>query len=142
MHRALLLLAACGTAAAPVRPLESHDHGSARCTLPARIAVNARRYGNVDNDDPTYGKWTPWQIELEVARSSGNAVAGKLVMSGDRLAWVFTMGGSFDPTACELHLYGQAHDPLEVDLHVAGRIEGTIKTIDDVWRIGDDPGPP
>lgn len=142
MVRWLLVLAACGSAPPPPHALASQGSGSAPCDLPARIDIAARRYANVDDDDPSYGKWTAWQIVLDLAEDDRRAVTGKLAMRGDHYDWHFSVHGKLDRATCALSLVAATHDPTWIDLRVRGPISGTIKTIDDHWRIGEPGGVP
>ncbi|MBA3817363.1 MAG: hypothetical protein H0X17_00600 [Deltaproteobacteria bacterium] len=133
----LIVLAACGGAAPGA--VENRGGVSAmRCSLPARIEREARRYGSVDGNHPDYLTWSQWRVGLQLAEISPERVQGSLAMVGDDLTWTFDVAGTFDHARCRLSLIAAAHDPfsLDVTLPPGGAITGRIRSTDADWLLG------
>lgn len=129
---AVLVLCACG-GAGPVVVANRGGTASASCALPARLELDARRYGNLDADDPDYQTWSAWRIGLQL-RTEGARVTGTLAMIGDDLVWTFDVAGRLDER-CVLALVADTHEPLSATIDVRART-GRIRSIDDVWLLG------
>ena len=107
---------------------------STGCELPARLEFEARRYGNVDADDPDYQVWSSWRVGIQLATRSDHArLRGTLAMSGDELTWTFDVAGTL--ARCHLDLVTDSHEPVSVDIDLVKRT-GIIRSIDDVWLLG------
>lgn len=137
---AVIVLCACGGS----QQLAIENRGGAAstsCELPARLDFEARRYGNVDADDPDYQVWSPWHVGIQFENGTTRAavdkarVRGTLAMTGDDLTWTFDIAGTLDHSTCRITLGADTHEPinLEVDLH---EHTGTIRSIDDIWLLG------
>lgn len=118
---------------------------STGCELPARLEFEARRYGNVDADDPDYQVWSSWRVGIQLAVRDASRphaetrdkarVRGTLAMSGDDLTWAFDITGNLDRTRCRLDLGTDTHEPILVDIELTKRT-GFVRSIDDTWLLG------
>ncbi|MBS1119741.1 MAG: hypothetical protein H6Q90_1969 [Deltaproteobacteria bacterium] len=133
----MLVLGACG-APSPVAVANRGGAVTASCPFQPKLELAARRYGNLDADQPDFQAWTPWQVRLELAgEPTGKPpLRGTLVMVGDKLDWKLEVTGRFDPVRCELTLTANSHEPINLQLHLGAATTGKIHSIDDVWLLG------
>lgn len=126
------------------QPVAVENRGGAtstRCEVPARLEFEARRYGNVDADDPDYQVWSAWRVGIQVIeqgdtrRPDRARVRGTLAMTGDDLTWTFDIAGTVDRTTCRIELAADTHEPINVDLDLR-KHTGIIRSIDDEWLLG------
>jgi hypothetical protein len=127
---ALVVFGACG---GPPSPAVENRGGTAspRCDLPTRLEFEARRYGNLDADQPDYHTWSPWRVGIQLARGG----RGTITMIGDELQWTFDITTKLDRDRCTLELWTDSHEPMRANLDVRART-GTIRSIDNVWQLG------
>jgi len=105
------------------------------CRFDANFSIDARRYSRVDADDPRFHQWSPWTIKAALV-TSANEVRGRITMQGDNITWDFPVVGKFDRARCELHAEVGDHHPFALTAHFGAAIEGTIQSIDDIWKFG------
>jgi hypothetical protein len=111
--------------------------------LPARLEFEARRYGNVDADDPDYQVWSSWRVGMQFGandvatdRAVDKARArGTLAMTGDDLTWTFDIAGTIDHSTCRIDMAADTHEPINLEVDLRKRT-GTIRSIDDIWLLG------
>jgi hypothetical protein len=75
---AVIVLCGCGGSPQPKAQVAVENRGGAAstsCELPARLEFEARRYGNVDADDPDYQVWSSWRVGIQLATSDMNRAA-------------------------------------------------------------------
>lgn len=151
--RAVLVLCACGGA----KPVAVENRGGTAsnliCNLPARLEFEARRYANLDADQPGYQTWSSWRVGIQLAPNSfaqrgsvseraeapDRKPRGTLAMVGDELVWNFDFTGKLDDR-CKLELWTDTHEPIHVTIDLYAKT-GVIRSIDDVWLLGP-PFPP
>lgn len=134
---ATTLLWACGTARAPaVAPAVANQGGSRIdvCEWPTHLELAARRYDNVDQDDPAYQRWSPWTISIRTM-AAGRELRGVAEMSGERMHWKINVAGKLDCLRGMAELRFETHEPMTLSLLVPTR-QGRITSIDDVWIVG------
>jgi hypothetical protein len=129
---AVLVLCACG-GAKPVAVENRGGTASTSCDVPPRLDFEARRYGNLDGDQPDYQTWSPWRVGILFA--DREHVRGTISMQGDELVWNFDLTGKLDRERCTLELWADTHLPIRANLDLRART-GTIRSIDDVWQLG------
>ena len=134
---AVVLGFGCGAPAS--RTVENRGGSAApitrMCTLRPVLEVAARRYFNLDADDPGYQRWTPARVQL--ALTGERSVSGKLVMTVDKFHLDLRVTGRFDRTRCELTLAAETHDPVTLKVRFSGATTtGEIHSIDEVWLLG------
>ena len=129
---AVLVLCACG-GATPVAVENRGGTASTSCDFPMRLEFEARRFGNLDADQPDYQTWSPWRIGIQLAERANPR--GTMTMVGDELVWTFDFTGKLDGERCALELWTDTHEPIRANLDLRART-GTIRSIDDVWQLG------
>lgn len=134
MWRAWLLLCACGGTAHQPAAIDNRSVAPATtCELPARFDFEARRYANLDADQPGYQTWSPWRVGIQVVERA--RLRTKLAMIGDELVWNFDATGTFDRSRCRLELHTDTHEPITVTIDLRTNT-GRIRSIDDDWLLG------
>jgi hypothetical protein len=143
MRHVLAVIVLCACRGSQQLAIENRGGAaSTSCELPARLDFEARRYGNVDADDPDYQVWSSWRVGIQLATSDMNRpaadkgrVRGTLAMTGDDLTWTFDVAGTIDGSMCRIDLGADTHEPIQVDIDLRKRT-GTIRSIDDIWLLG------
>ena len=126
-----LLVGACGGATSPATLDNRGGTESITCELPARFDFEARRYANLDADQPGYQTWSAWRVGIQL--SDRARVRGTRAMVGDELVWSFDFTGKL--AGCRLELWTDTHEPFTTTIDLRTRT-GTIRSIDDVWLLG------
>lgn len=127
MRLVLVILCACGGALEGA-PIDNRG-GDAECDVPARFDFDARRYPNIDNDQPDHGVWSPWRVGIQMR----DRTHGTLAMVGDDLVWNFAVAGRV--ADCKLELRADTHEPITVTIDLR-TLTGDIQSIDDRWELG------
>lgn len=130
---AVLVLCACGGAVPVVVENRGGTASHPTCPLSARFDLEARRYANLDADQPDYQTWSAWRVGIQLGPDR-KVLRGTLAMLGDELVWNFDVTGELDER-CQLALWTDTHEPMTVTIDVRART-GTIRSIDDVWLLG------
>jgi hypothetical protein len=127
--RATSAALACVCLASPLATTTAHAlGGSITCSLPPSLVMSAKRFGNLDADDPDASRWTRWLVVV-IPHTSKRA---SVVMVGDGIRWTFAANGNLDCARIELGF--DTHEPMSLELDVANRT-GAIRSIDDRWEL-------
>jgi hypothetical protein len=144
MRHVLAVIVLCGCGGSQRLAIENRGGAaSTSCELPARLEFEARRYGNVDADDPDYQVWSSWRVGMQFGandvatdRAIDKARArGTLAMTGDDLTWTFDIAGTIDHSTCRIDMAADTHEPINLEVDLRKRT-GTIRSIDDIWLLG------
>ncbi len=129
----MLVLLACGG----TQPVVVANRGGTTlesCPFKSTFDVQARRYGNLDADDPSYQRWEPWRLHVELAGE--DRPQGTAVLTGPTYDMKLRVTGKLDLAACELTLESDSHDIISLRVKFRDAITGEIRSIDDGWLLG------
>ena len=132
---AVLVLCGCG-GAKPVAVENRGGTASTSCDLPERVDFEARRYANLDADQPDYQTWSAWHVGVQFANQrDATKLTGTIAMVGDELTWTFDFTGKLDRARCVVELATDTHEPIGASIDLRART-GRIRSIDDEWLLG------